>query len=158
MIIFAVYIVIMFVGEHIAKLDDKGRLVFPAPLKATAEGERTVKLRFVLKKDLFSHCLEMFVYEEWEQESEKVKGRLNFFNRDHAAFWREYMRDRAVVEPDEKMGRITIPKRLLDMIGVQKEVVFSGNGHKLEVWAKERFEEAKIEESVYVALAEKILG
>ena len=67
---------IMFIGEHIAKLDDKGRIVFPSSLKALAKREGEAKLRFVLKKDLFSHCLEIYTYEEWELQSEAVKARL----------------------------------------------------------------------------------
>ena len=68
------------------------------------------------------------------------------------------MRDRAIVEPDEKLGRISIPKRLLEQIGVDKEVVFSGNDHKIEVWAKEEFEKVRLPENDYTALTEKILG
>jgi MraZ protein len=100
----------------------------------------------------------MYSYEEWSRESEAVKSRLNFFNREHDAFWREYMRDRAEVQPDEKLGRISIPKRLLDVIGVEKEVVFAGNDHKIEIWAKEQFAFNKMKGDDFTALAEKILG
>ena len=105
---------VKFIGEYNAKVDDKGRLILPSSFKAsiTPGGD----MRLVLKKDLFSDCLEMYTYEEWTQESEQVKSRLNFFNREHASFWREYMRERAIVEPDEKLGRITIPKKLLEQI------------------------------------------
>jgi len=154
--IFAFQMNIKFIGEHSAKLDDKGRLVFPSALKTLAESGGP--LRFVLKKDLFNNCLEMYTYEEWEKQSEAVKARLNFFKREHAAFWRAYMRDRATVEPDEKTGRILIPKHLLEMISVAKEVIFAGNDHKIEVWAKEQFQGTKMDEAAYVALAEQILG
>ena len=50
-----------FIGEYNAKLDDKGRLVFPSGLKALADAN--VPLRFVVKKDLFSPCLEMYSYD-----------------------------------------------------------------------------------------------
>ena len=148
----------MFIGEHTAKLDDKGRLVFPSPLKALSESGRAGKLSFVLKKNLFRGCLEMYTKEEWERQSEAVKARLNFFNRKHDIFWDNYNRDTAPVEPDEKMGRITIPKRLLEMIDVNKEVVFAGNGFKIEVWAKERYSDTQLSESEFTALAEEILG
>lgn len=72
----------------------------------------------------------MYTYEEWEKQSAEVRSHLNFLIRDHAAFWREYMRDRAIVEPDGKLGRISIPRKLLEAIGVQKEVVFAGNATK----------------------------
>lgn len=114
-----------FIGEYGVKIDDKGRIIFPSQLKNVFPQGETLK--FVVKKDLFEDCLQMFTYEEWEKESEKVKERLNFFNRKHAEFWREYMRDRSIVEPDGKLGRISLPKRLLAQIGADKEVIFSGN-------------------------------
>ena len=147
---------VKFIGEYTAKVDDKGRLILPSPFKAAILPG--CDLRLVIKKDLFSDCLEMYTYEEWAKESEQVKSRLNFFNRDHSRFWREYMRDRATVEPDEKLGRISVPKRLLEQIGVGKEVVFAGNDHKIEIWAKEAFDNNKLNDSDYLTLAENILG
>ena len=140
-----------FIGEYTVKIDDKGRMVFPSAFKSlmSADGD----MRFVIKKDIFEDCLEMYTFEEWERQSSEVKSRLNFFNRDHAMFWREYMRDRAIVEPDGKVGRISIPKKLLDAIGVNKEVVFSGNDYKIEIWAREKFEEARISNEQYISLA-----
>ena len=124
-----------FIGEYTVKIDDKGRLVFPSAFKnVMSDGE---EMKFVIKKDIFADCLEMYTYAEWEKQSEDVKSRLNFFNRKHALFWREYMRDRAVVEPDSKIGRISIPKKLLEAIGVNKEVVFAGSDFKIEIWARE---------------------
>ena len=140
-----------FIGEYTVKIDDKGRMVFPSAFKSlmSADGD----MRFVIKKDIFEDCLEMYTFEEWERQSSEVKSRLNFFNRDHAMFWREYMRDRAIVEPDGKVGRISIPKKLLEAIGVNKEVVFSGNDYKIEIWAREKFEEARISNEQYISLA-----
>ena len=140
-----------FIGEYTVKIDDKGRMVFPSAFKSlmSADGD----MRFVIKKDIFEDCLEMYTFEEWERQSSEVKSRLNFFNRDHAMFWREYMRDRAIVEPDGKVGRISVPKKLLEAIGVNKEVVFSGNDYKIEIWAREKFEKARISNEQYISLA-----
>jgi len=128
---------VKFIGEYTAKIDDKGRVVFPSSLKSMLDSDSDQK--FVIKKDLYFNCLEMYSYTEWIRQSEEVKSRLNFFKKEHALFWREYMRDRALVEPDEKLGRISIPKRLLDEIGVTKEILFAGNDHKIEIWAKEHY-------------------
>ena len=140
-----------FIGEYTVKIDDKGRMAFPSAFKSLmpADGD----MRFVIKKDIFEDCLEMYTFEEWERQSSEVKSRLNFFNRDHAMFWREYMRERAIVEPDGKVGRISVPKKLLEAIGVNKEVVFSGNDYKIEIWAREKFEEARISNEQYISLA-----
>ena len=140
-----------FIGKYTSRLDEKGRLVFPAPLKGVLSPDSDT--RFVVKKDIFSPCLEMYTFEEWERQSEEVKSKLNFFNRAHAAFWREYMRNRAVIEPDPKLGRVSIPKKLLESIGVTKEVVFSGNDYKIEIWAKERYEASEISNEEFLNIA-----
>lgn len=144
---------VKFIGEYVCKLDDKGRVVFPADFKAQlGAGD----LRLIVRKDIFEPCLEMFTYTEWERQSEELKARLNFFRRDHAQFWREYMRNRAMVEPDGKLGRINIPKKLLEGIGVQKELVFFGNDHKLEIWSKENFDKENLTADGLAALAESL--
>ena len=54
---------VTFYGKYTSKLDDKGRLVLPAPLKgALPEGG---DMRFVVRKDIFADCLEMYAYPEW---------------------------------------------------------------------------------------------
>lgn len=142
---------VKFIGEYNVKVDDKGRLVFPAAFKGIMPADEP--MMFVVKKDIFADCLEMWTYGEWERQSEEVKAKLNFFNESHARFWREYMRNRAVVEPDAKLGRILIPKKLLDSIGVAKEAVFCGNDHKIEIWSKEKFEASKITNEEFISLA-----
>ena len=145
---------VTFYGKYTSKLDDKGRLVLPAPLKgALPEGG---DMRFVVRKDIFASCLEMYTYEEWERQAAEVRARLNFFNVEHATFWRAYMRDCVIVEPDAKFGRITISKELLESIGVTKEVEFVGNGFKIEIWAKEAYESSKISNEDFVAIAGKL--
>jgi MraZ protein len=146
---------VKFIGEYGARIDDKGRMVFPAAFKAQMGGTCG---KFVVKKDLYADCLEMFTYEEWERTSDDVREKLNFFNPDDEKFWRGYMSDRAVVEPDEKLSRILVPKKLLESIGVVKDAVFFGSDHKIEIWAKEKYEAQKMSNSDFVALARRILG
>ena len=139
-----------FFGKYSAKIDDKGRLVLPSAFKGIMPAD---DMRLVIKKDIYEDCLEVYTYEEWVRQSEELKGRLNFLKKEHAMFWREYMRNRSLVEPDGKVGRINIPKKLLESIGADKEVVFSGNDHKIEIWAKERYESNEISNEDFVALA-----
>ena len=142
---------VKFIGEYSGKVDDKGRIIFPSAFKSLMQNEGD--MRFVIKKDIFEDCLGMYTYSEWERQSEELKAKLNFFNRKHAAFWREYMRNRAIVEPDSKLGRITGPKKLLEASGVDKEVVFSGKDHKIEIWAKDRYESGAVSEEEIISLA-----
>jgi MraZ protein len=145
---------VTFIGTYRSKVDDKGRIVFPAPFKgALPPGS---DMRFVIKKSLYSDCLDMYSYEEWEKESDKIRESLDFFNPRHVLFWREYMRDCVVVEPDPKLGRISIPGYLLDAIGVQKEVAFLGINFKIEIWAGEKFADARVSREDYVTIAQSL--
>lgn len=145
-----------FIGEYSVKVDDKGRIIIPAPFKSLFSKEE--KPLFVIKKDIYVNCLQMLAYQEWEKESEEVRAKLNLYNQEQHQLWREYMRGRAIVEPDEKIGRISIPKALLAEIGVTKEVIFAGNNHIIEIWAKENYEREKLSPSEVMALAKKYLG
>ena len=143
---------VKFIGEYNVKVDDKGRVIFPAAFKSImpADGD----MRFVVRKDVFEKCLEMYTFEEWERQSELVRSKLNItFNEKHARFWRAYMHNSAIVEPDAKLGRISIPKKLLELIGVTKEVTFSGNDHKIELRAKENFESGIISNEEFTSIA-----
>ena len=146
---------IKFIGEYNGKVDDKGRVILPAAFKSImpVDGD----MRFVVRKDIFEDCLEMYTFAEWERQSEFVRSRLNItFNEKHARFWRAYMHNTAMVEPDAKFGRLSIPKKLLELIGVTKEVVFSGNDHKIEIWAKEKFESGIISNEEFVSIADML--
>ena len=145
---------VTFIGKYTSKVDDKGRMVFPAPLKGAVPPGND--MRFVIKKSLYDDCLEMWSYEEWEREAEKIREGLDFFNPQHVKFWREYMRDCDVVEPDARLGRISISKYLLDAIGVSKDVVFFGVNFKIEIWAREKFEGSKVSQEDYVAIAQSL--
>ncbi len=145
---------VTFIGKAEAKVDDKGRIVFPSVFKNALAGGPDMTL--VIHKDIYSDCLEVYTLEEWRRQSEAVKAKLDLLNEKHARFWRRYLLERAVVTPDPKLGRITIPSELLEKIDAKKEVVFLGSDYKIEIWAKERLESGIISDDDYRSLAEEL--
>ena len=145
-----------FVGEYICKLDDRGRLIFPAEFRAQASS--FAGSCYVVRKNLYDISLEVYQLEEWEKLAEQVKSRINILSREGNRVWEEFNRGRALVEPDEKMGRILIPKTLLEKINVQKEVVFFGLGFKIQIWAKEEWDKRGMSDEEAGELFEKLLG
>ena len=142
-----------FLGEYAAKIDDKGRVVFPSALKALVpEGSE-----FIIKRNRFAPCLDVFTSSEWERQSEELRSRLDtFFNPEDEMFRRDYTRGTATVVPDGKLGRISVPKRLLEHIGASKEVVFSGSGYKIEIWSRENFEKNELSDQQFNAIAQRL--
>lgn len=145
---------VTFIGTYSAKVDDKGRLVLPAAVRR--EMPVGGDMRFVIKRSIYDNCLEMSPYETWYMETEDIRSKLDPFNHDHQLFLREYMRGVEVVEPDARLGRISISRNLLDAIGVTKEVVFLGIERKMEIWAKESYEQSQITNEQYVAIARSL--
>lgn len=144
-----------FIGDCLAKIDDKGRVVFPSSLKAQVPQECGMK--FVLHKDIYRRCLEMYTFEEWQAQAESIKSKLDLiFNPDHADFWSKYMEDSAIVVPDPKLGRLSIPRNLQDGAGLTKEVMFAGKGYKIEIWDKETYEASRMSNERYRALAKEL--
>ena len=142
-----------FIGDHTCKLDSKGRILFPAALKKQLEGDSD---RFVVKKDLFENCLVIYTNEEWEYQNKLIRSRTNPFNKEHNRFVRGFSRGTAEIILDGS-SRILIPKRLLEAIGVNKEIVLSGQDSKIEIWSKQDYEGLEEDENEFASLAEKIM-
>lgn len=144
-----------FIGEYTAKLDDKGRLIFPSEFRAQAG---TLNMQFVIRKHSFRDALEMFSLDEWRKYSDEVKSKLNLSTKEGSEVWEWFNRTRTIVTPDEKMGRIMIPKHLLEKIKVVKEVVFTGLDSKIQIWAKENWEGQAMNDEDFADRFEKLMS
>jgi MraZ protein len=146
----------MFVGEYNSKLDNKCRVIFPSQLKRQVPDEEQ-SAAFVLKRDIYEKCLVLYPMSEWNRQTGLLKKRLNPFNRKHAEFLREFYRGTAEVYLDNN-SRFLIPKTLLDYIGGEKELVFAGQEGKVEIWAKNVYEQKSMGNDSFAELADEILG
>lgn len=145
-----------FFGRHSAKIDDKGRMVIPSAIKSVVPEDQ---MQFVIRKDMYSNCLEMYTFQEWANMSQAVRAKLDLaFDEDHMKYWRTYMSDTVTVVPDAKLGRITVPRDLLDKAGIDKEVVFLGVDYKVEIWAKEEIEGGRLSTEEFRQIGKKIAG
>lgn len=144
-----------FIGDYECKVDEKGRVLFPSSLRrqvASASPDR-----FVVKKDIYEECLVLYPIEEWERQTEIIRRNTNPYNKEHNLFIREFYRGTAEVTLDSS-GRLLFPKRLLDMVGIGRDIVMAGMNGKIEIWAKEKYEAAQLGSSDFASLAERILG
>mgnify|MGYP003571294516 FL=1 len=142
-----------FIGDYRCKIDAKGRILFPAGLKKQlAAGDNG----FVVKKDLFEQCLVMYTSTEWEHQNQIIRSQINPFNKEHNRFLRGFYRGTAEIELDNN-GRLLLPKRLLDEVSIDKEIVLSGQDTKIEIWADTKYDTMGEDENEFAALAEKIM-
>jgi MraZ protein len=78
--------------------------------------------------------------EEWTTFEEKLKA-LPLINKESRKFVRFFLAGAANVEVD-KQGRILVPSVLREFAGLDKDVVLVGVGGRIEIWSKDRWNEA----------------
>ena len=144
-----------FIGTYECKADSKGRIMLPVALKKQLA--HNLSDQFVLKRAVFNACLELYPIKEWDAMMEKVN-QLNRFNKKNNDFIRRFTAGVRLIEVDST-GRLLIPKDLIVHAGISKETVISSAVNILEIWDKERYEEAISEATIdFGELAEDVMG
>jgi MraZ protein len=143
-----------FVGDHICKLDAKGRLMLPSAFVRQMGGVAAAK--FVIKKDVFESCLVVYPQNEWDKQVTLLRKKLNPYKREHNKFLRVFFKGVAEVVLDAN-NRLLVPKRLLDEVEADKEVVLAGQPGKIELWAKAKYDSVELGDDEFADMAEKLL-
>ncbi len=144
-----------FIGDYPCKLDTKGRVLLPSAMKK--QMSPGAQDRFVIKKDIFEKCLVLYPIDEWERQNKIIRAKTNPYNREHNQFLRTFFKGTAELLLDGN-NRLLIPRRLLDEINADKEIVLAGQFNKIEIWPKDIYEKAVSSDNEFAAIAEKILG
>ncbi|MCG8697632.1 MAG: division/cell wall cluster transcriptional repressor MraZ [Bacteroidales bacterium] len=144
-----------FIGDYTCKLDAKGRALLPAAFKKQLSGEYSDK--FVIKKDIFENCLVLYPMEEWERQSKLIRKKINPYKKEHNMFLRRFFKGTAEVILDSN-NRLLIPKRLLDEVNADKEIVMAGQNGKIEIWDKASYEQMDLSDEEFANMAEDIFN
>ena len=146
---------ISFIGTYECKADVKGRVMIPIALKnqmaaVLADG-------FVIKRSVFQPCLELYPMAEWNLLMEKMNKKNKFIKKNND-FIRRFYAGVKIVEVDAA-GRLLIPKNLMSIAGISKEVVLSSAINIIEIWDKDGYEKV-IDKTVgnFADLAEEVMG
>jgi len=142
------------IGTFECKVDTKGRLMLPSPLKKQLQAVLSDGL--VLKRSLFQNCIEMHPMNEWEEMMKKINS-INRFKKKNNDFIRKFMAGVKMVEVDAN-ARLLIPRELVQFAGIKKQVVLTSNVNMVEIWDKQRYEEAVEQVDDFAELAEEVMG
>lgn len=143
------------IGTYECKVDAKGRVMLPSPLKKQLA--TSLQDGFVLKRSVFQPCLELYPMKEWNVMMQKVNG-LNRFVKKNNDFIRRFTAGVKVVEIDA-LGRMLIPKDLVGFASIAKDVVFSSAVTIVEIWDKDLYEKSINGEDLdFADLAEEVMG
>lgn len=143
------------VGTYECKVDAKGRLLLPAPLKKQLAA--SLQDGFVLKRSVFQPCLELYPMAEWNVLMNKIN-KLNRFVKKNNDFIRRFTAGVKVVEIDA-LGRLLIPKDLVVFASVSKDIVLSSAVNIVEIWDKDLYEKSIDDAAVdFADLVEDVMG
>ena len=122
----------LFIGEHDASVDAKGRVFIPAVFRKALPPEANET--FVVASGL-DGCLAAYGSDEWLGMTEKMR-RLATNERKHRVFIRAVVSQASEAKID-RQGRITIPKHLLEKANIHDKVKVVGALDKIELWNPE---------------------
>lgn len=143
------------IGTYECKVDAKGRLLLPAPLKKQLSA--ALQDGFVLKRSVFQPCLELYPIAEWNLMMNKIN-KLNRFVKKNNDFIRRFTAGVKVVEIDA-LGRLLVPKDLVAFASISKDLVLSSAVNIVEIWDKDLYENFISNDEVdFADLAEEVMG
>jgi MraZ protein len=125
----------VFRGRYEHAIDSKGRISIPSRFREILTDKYDNRL--VITN--FDHCLVAFPYEEWSNIEQKMNS-LSLVKKEARTFLR-FFYSSGIDCAIDRQGRLLIPQTLRDYASIQKNVVLVGEGRKIEIWAKERWEE-----------------
>jgi MraZ protein len=144
-----------FIGDYACKVDAKGRIILPMAFKKQMPAG--AQDHFVVRKDIFERCLVLYSIEDWNRQVEKIRSRINPYNREHNLFLRNFFKGTAELTLDNN-NRLLVPKRLMDLAGIQRDVVLAGQDGRIEMWAEDLYEKIDMPSEDFAVLAEKLMG
>jgi len=117
---------LMFLGQFQHNLDDKGRLMIPAPYRSLLDGGAYITQGF-------DKCLMVLTEAYFKQVYERIEA-MNLADPTARMLRRLILANAYPVEAD-KVGRILVPQNLRTFLGVTSgELVVAGQGDYFEVW------------------------
>jgi MraZ protein len=125
----------VFVGKNVHTIDDKGRVVLPAPFRKLLEGSDRCYLA-----PSVDGCITLLREEDFQREGNKLMAEAN--TPQGRRKLRKFSSD-AQVQRVDKAGRILINEDLRSFAGIatSSEVVVNGNFLSGEIWNPRRFDE-----------------
>jgi MraZ protein len=124
-----------FLGSYLHKIDEKGRLGLPAPFRRESGGQTLVLVH------VFPDCLTLYPESAWEEDVDpKLRVAMRGSRAERA--WALRVSANALEVDLDKQGRILVPQRMQDAVGLKGPTLVVGALNKIELWDPERFDAA----------------
>ncbi|MCQ2336502.1 MAG: cell division/cell wall cluster transcriptional repressor MraZ [Paludibacteraceae bacterium] len=127
------------IGNIDARVDSKGRAFLPVQLRKQLDDCKN----FILRKDIFCNCLVLYTEDAWNEIVSRLKMQLNNWNRQQGQIFRQFVSEADRIELEEN-GRMLIPRRYIDALGIKSDIRFVGSDTTIEIWPAGKIEETFI--------------
>lgn len=141
----------MFRGIQTISLDSKGRIVVPARYRLLFAGENREQI--VVTVDIHEKCLLLYLLSDWQTIERKLVAMPNV-NPLTRRIQRLLIGHAFELELDAN-GRVLLPELLREHAGLDKQVMWVGQGNKVELWGADQWQQWRKEEQT-VALAQEL--
>ena len=115
----------MFIGQYNHNVDAKGRMILPSKFREKL-GDNVIISRGL------DGCLSVYSIDKWQDIESKLTS-LPTTKKKARDYARLVLSSAADAEFD-KMGRINIPKHLINIATLEKKCIVIGVGDYLEIW------------------------
>ena len=146
---------VSFSNIYPVTLDGKGRVVLPSPFKK--EMGDALEPSFVVEKDVYDKCLNIYPHSTWLAKVDKLRRRLNPDDPIQSKMLSRYYEEIVKVSMAEN-GRLNIPDEMLEYAGITKEAVFTGQGSRMRLWEPSRHQASRLSDEDYARLYKELLG
>ena len=131
-----------FLGRYFHSLDEKGRVAIPHKFRTILGGANENKIIVTRSPDSKFTYLDIYTSSEWDAIQDRISTMP--IAGDESGEMREalmanFVHNAQDIELD-RQGRILVPSDLREFAGIEKEVVYTGDGKKFRLWAKSAWE------------------
>lgn len=130
----------MFLGTFQHTIDAKGRLFIPAKFREAGEEDEG---KFILTQGM-DQCLYLFSPDFFQKNFSSRLTSLPVKNQQDARAFKRLLLAGAQEVALDDLGRILIPKPLMDYAGLKKIVSILGVGERVELWSSVKWEKYQV--------------
>ena len=123
-----------FLGSYLHQIDDKGRLNLPAPFRRDHPDRPLVLVH------VFENALTLYPEPAWAEVESRLRELLRL--QPQARSYVLSVTANAVEVVPDKQGRILVPQRLQEAVGIRGATLVVGTIDRIELWDPERFQAA----------------
>ena len=144
-----------FIGNSEARLDAKGRFFVPSTYRKLLPDDGCGR-RLVMRMDPDNACIILYPEDVWNRKVGDFREKLDEWNPDDQMLLMQFVSDAEWLEIDAQ-GRILVPRRYLQQIGADAEVLFVGMLDRMALWSKAGYEQSRLSQADFAKrLAEKM--